>query len=344
MGDERTESAEQIRDHVTAMGRLADEVPDSGLAALGAELKANPWPADLTGTPLIIDTDIGGDADDAFAVAAAARGVPEVQLVLTGDELNGQRARFARHLLDLMGRQDVATVAGASLGATPYVVVEDLIPATVPAQSTDVVAAVRAVLDSTSGPVRWVGMAPLSNLAHVVAELGEAAARLHVTQMGGALRYRNPDSAEHNIRLDVPAAREVLAAAADRSLPTPEFVASEVTFTPEIELTADGPMHRWTHTPGAPAWAALLGRHLDSWFERFYPGSMQHDALTLTAALDLPFVDSEPMRITMDDIGRTSVAEDGTLVRWSVDADYEAFMRWLAHTLGAPQPRRKADI
>lgn len=336
MGEERQESAEQLRQHVTAMGCLAEQVPGSALAALGAELNANPWPEDLTGSPLIIDTDIGGDADDALAVAAAARCAPELRLVLTGDELNGQRARFARHLLDLMGRPDVATVAGASLGETPYVVVEDLIPATVPAQPADVVAAVRAVLDSTSGPVRWVGMAPLSNLAHVVAELPEAAARLRVTQMGGALRYRNPDSAEHNIRLDFEAAHQVLAAVTSGGLPTPEFVASDVTFTPQIEVTADTPLYRWMHATEAPAWAKLLGAHLDGWFGRFYPGSMQHDALTLTAALELPFVDSEPTRIAMDDIGRTTVANNGTQVRWSVEADYEAFMQWLTQTLGAP--------
>uniref|UniRef100_A0AAU2JXN6 Nucleoside hydrolase n=1 Tax=Streptomyces sp. NBC_00049 TaxID=2903617 RepID=A0AAU2JXN6_9ACTN len=333
MGDSRQETADDLRRHWQAMTDLGEAVPGSGLAATAEALRANPWPEDLRHTPLIIDTDIGGDADDALAVAAAARCAPNLQLVLTGDESGGQRARFARHLLDLMDRRDVATVAGAALGATPYIVVEDLIPDSVPYQPRDVIAAVRAILDSTDGPVRWVGMAPLSNLAHVLTEAPEMAARLRVTQMGGALRYRNPDSAEHNIRLDVPAARQVLAAVTSGLLPTPEFVASEVTFTPRIEVTADSPLYTWLSTPDAPAWASLLAAHLNAWFSRFYPGSMQHDALTLSAALELPFVDSEPVRIAMDGIGRTTADDTGTRLRWSVSAEYDPFMRWLTQTL-----------
>ncbi|MFD3701182.1 nucleoside hydrolase [Streptomyces sp. NPDC058646] len=333
MGDASKETVSDLRRHWQAVTALGRAVPGSGLAEMADALRSNPWPEDLRHTPLIIDTDIGGDADDALAVAAAARCSPELQLVVTGDESGGQRARFARHLLDLLDRQDVATVAGAELGATPYIVIESLVPQSVPNQPSDVVAAVRKVLDSTDGPVRWVGMAPLSNLGQVLAQVPELATRLRVTQMGGALRYRNPDSAEHNVRLDVLAARQVLAAVASGVLPTPEFVASEVTFTPSIEVTAESPLYAWLSAPDAPPWASLLSAHLDAWFSRFYPGSMQHDALTLSAALDLPFVDSAHVRIVMDSIGRTSTDDAGALLRWSISAEYDAFMSWLTRTL-----------
>ncbi|MEU9126110.1 hypothetical protein AB0C96_40950 [Streptomyces sp. NPDC048506] len=153
---------------------------------------------------------------------------------------------------------------------------------------------------------------------------------LRVTQMGGALRYRKPDSAEHNIRLDVPAAQSVLKAVADGRLSAPEFIASEVTFTPRMEVTADSPLYAGLHAPQASEWAQLLASHLDRWFERFYPGSMQHDALTLSAALELPYVDSDAIRIEMDDIGRTREAgpDRGVALRWSVGAEYEPFMQW----------------
>jgi hypothetical protein len=39
--------------------------------------------------------------------------VPELSLVLTSDERGGERARFARHLLNLLGRPEVPVVAGA---------------------------------------------------------------------------------------------------------------------------------------------------------------------------------------------------------------------------------------
>jgi inosine-uridine nucleoside N-ribohydrolase len=343
MGEDRRESADELRQHWDAMRSLGQAVPGTGLAALGQALEASgPWPEDLRHTPMILDTDIGGDADDAVAVAAAARQVPELTLLITSDEVRGQRARFARHLLDLTGRSDVRVVAGASLGESRYFCVDGLTPSTVPDQPTDLVAAVREVCAATDGPVRWVGMAPLTNLARVLAEAPDAASRLRVTQMGGALRYRDPSRAEHNIRLDVPSARHVLDAVARGALAAPEFVASEVTFTPRIEITPDTPIYRQLRDPQAPPWARLLAAHLDRWFAGFYPGTMQHDALTLTAALELPFVDSEQLSVEMDEIGRTTEAPPGhgTRVRWSRAAEYEPFMAWLNASLTDPAPER----
>ncbi|MFC4560575.1 nucleoside hydrolase [Nocardiopsis mangrovi] len=300
---------------------------------------------DLRRTPLIIDTDIGGDADDALAVAVAARCVPDLALLLTTDETGpeygpGQRARFARHLLDGIGRHEVPVVAGACLGKTRYYCVDGLVPAAVPAQKTDAVGAVRAVAAAHPGPIRWVGMGPLTNLARVLVEAPEVAARLRVTQMGGALRYRDPERAEHNFRLDVPAVHEVFAAVAEGRLPTPEFVTSEITFVPDIKVTPDHPVRRRLAAPDAPPWAHLLHAHLDRWFAGSgplrIPGTLQHDGLTLSAALRLPYVDSRPMPLSVDAIGRTTrtpEGSEGTVVRVSVAARYAAFMTWLETTL-----------
>jgi inosine-uridine nucleoside N-ribohydrolase len=339
VGEERQETAEELQRHWRAMTDLGSALPGTGLAALGKELAASgQWPEDLGKSPMIIDTDIGGDADDALAVAAAARRVPELALVLTGDEVRGERARFARHLLDLLGRHDIATVAGAAVGASRYYCVDGLVPLSVSVQSTDLIGAVRRVCDATDGPVRWVGMAPMTNLARLLAEAPDLASRLRVTQMGGALRYRDPERAEHNVRLDVPAAAAVLGAVADGRLATPEFIASEVTFTPRMEITGRSPLYTHLRSADAPEWAQLLADHLDRWFRDFFPGSIQHDALTLTAALDLPFVDSDRMRIVMDGIGRTTRAagQEGAPLRWSIAAEYEPFMAWLTSALTAP--------
>jgi inosine-uridine nucleoside N-ribohydrolase len=301
-----------------------------------ASTASGPRPEDLGGSPVIIDTDIGGDVDDALAVVAAARRVPELTLVVTADEVGGERARFARHLLDLLDRREVTTVAGRSLGGSRYFCVEDLVPAEVPAQPADLVAAVRLVCAETEGPVRWVGLGPLTNLAAVLAEAPELAARLRVTQMGGALRHLEPTGAEHNIHLDPPGARAVLRAVTDGTLATPEFVSADVTFTPRIAVTATSPLYARFRAEGAPAWAGLLADHLDRWFDRFYPDTMQHDALALSAALGLPFVDSAPLPIEIDATGRTTHAPGGTVLRWSRSAAYEPFMAWLTDALTSP--------
>ncbi|WP_030610130.1 nucleoside hydrolase, partial [Streptomyces sclerotialus] len=342
MGESRDEEAvsrEEIRAEWRAVVEAGEALPGSGLDTLSARMRATGnWPEDLRSAPMIIDTDIGGDADDALAVVAAARSLPRLALVLTSDETGpavgyGARARFARLLLDLTGRTDVAVASGVSLGDTRYFCADGLVPGELPSQPADVVGAVRAVCAAVPGPVQWVGMGPLSNLALVLEAAPELASRLHVTQMGGALNYRDPSRAEHNFRLDVPSVHRIFDAVNRGLLPTPYFVTSEVTFTSAMEITADHPVHRTLAAPDAPAWAALLAAHTRQWFARFHPGTIQHDALTLSAALQLPFVDFDKMPVAVDGIGRTSRADAGVPVWLSLSARYPAFMHWLSQRL-----------
>lgn len=176
-------------------------------------------------------------------------------------------------------------------------------------------------------------MGPLTNLAQLVDTAPDLAARLRVTQMGGALNYRHPDRAEHNIRLDVPAAHRVLAAVTDGRLPAPELITSDVTFTPQLAIDAEHPIHRALAAPDAPAWARLLVAHLHRWYQSWHPSTIQHDALTLTAALELPFVDATPATVTFDAIGRMTETDRGAPVWLSRRADYPVFIAWLADAL-----------
>jgi pyrimidine-specific ribonucleoside hydrolase len=306
-------------------------------AALGMTAQADalrqgaPMRAPLVRAPMIIDTDVGGDPDDAVAVLAAAALVPELRLVVTSDEYGGRRARFARHLLDLAGRPEVAVAAGREVSArTPYYHVDGLIPDAVADQPTDVVAAVAAVCAEATGTVRWVGMGPMSNLADVLAVRPDLVERLALTQMGGALDYRDPERAQHNFRLDVDAARAVLAV-----LPRPRLVTSDVTFRPETALTRESPEYGLLVRAGAPAWAPVLVSHLERWYADAHPASMQHDALTLSVAMQLPFVHSDLLDVVIDEKGRTSLDGDGLSVRcfMSRRADYPAFRRWLERAL-----------
>ena len=142
---------------------------------------------------MIIDSDVGGDPDDSVALVVAGLRVPELKLVVTSDEVGGERARFARYLLDLVGRSDVKVVAGADLGNTRLYFVDGMVPADVPKQGTDVVGAIAEVCATTPGQVRWVGMGPLSNLLALQSARPELVAKMAVTQMGGAIVYRKPE-------------------------------------------------------------------------------------------------------------------------------------------------------
>jgi hypothetical protein len=233
--------------------------PDPGYAPLADPAPCPaPAPAAAGDTPLIIDTDIGGDPDDAVAFVLAARLVPRLALVLTSDEQDGQRARFARHLPDLLGRGDVPVVAGRALDPTGWLsCVDGLVPAGVPAQPADVVAAVAAVRQAAAGPVRWLGCGPMSNLALVLAQLPEVNSGLRVTQMGGALPYRDPARADHNLRRDVPAARYALATLHRRPL----LVTSDVAYTEQTAIAAGSPAYQRLTASQQPGWPQLLHAH-----------------------------------------------------------------------------------
>ncbi|QNE17219.1 nucleoside hydrolase [Kribbella qitaiheensis] len=280
---------------------------------------------DDRGAPMIIDTDIGGDPDDTVAVVAAARNVPELKLVITSDEYGGERARFVRYLLDLVGRPDVKVVEGSDLGNTRLYFVDGMFPADVPRQGTDVVAAVAEVCASTAGPVRWVGMGPLSNLSALQSERPELVAKMVVTQMGGAIDYRDPSRAEHNFRVDPEAVIRMLPVL---ELWGPRFVVSDVTFTPAMEITTDSPIYKKWAEPDAPPWAKVLKTHNDRWMDR-YPGSMQHDGLTLAAATLWPGIRFVQEKVVLDSIARMSRSDDGIEISMSNSVDYSAFMSWL---------------
>ena len=280
---------------------------------------------------MIIDTDIGGDPDDAVAVAVAARQCPELALIITTDERKGDRARFARRFVDALERPDVAVVAGADLGNDRYFVVQDLLPPDPPAVTTDVVTSAAAVSAHTEGPVRWVGIGPASNLHRVLRERRELTTRWRVTQMGGAFQYRDPSRAEHNFRLDPDAARGIVERAAALQL-----VLSDVTFTPRLSIDRDSSTFARLRAQTERPWAKLLVQHLELWFDRFYASSLQHDALTLSAALENTFVSMTAARVSLDPIGRMRRDEKGHPVVVSEAADYDRFMHWLTQSLTVP--------
>lgn len=305
-----------------------EEFGDDFLDMLGGPPPRLGVPA-ITRAPMIVDTDAGGDPDDAVALVVAARRVAELVLVVTSDEYDGERARFVRWLLDLVGRPDVRVVAGSDLGNRRGFVVGGMCPAEVPRQASDVAAAVSEVCAAADGQIRWVGIGPLSNLAALQRERPELVARMNVTQMGGAINYRHPERAEHNFRADPGAVVELLPTL-ERWGP-PKFVMSDVTFNPAMELTKESLIYKRWAAPGAKPWERVLREHFDRWTAKYV--AMQHDSMTLAAALLWPGVRFVRERVALDDLARMSLSADGAQIAMSISADYPAFMVWLEEAL-----------
>jgi Inosine-uridine preferring nucleoside hydrolase len=325
------EGVRQVQEGRRKAAELGAALSGTGLGAYVDQFgPESDWPEDLRDAPIIIDAAISRDPGAALAVAAAARVVPELALVLTdGTRIAGERARFTRRLLDELGRTDVMVVAGE---ATEDIADsgDGMVSPSVSAQGTDVMDAVRAVRAATPGPVCWIGMGPMTNLSRVVEQAPELAPALRVIHIavGG-----------HQADLDQRATATVLDAMADHRMSHVEVITSDIAEAPAIAVGRDSDLYRVLTRPGAPGWAGILAAHLDRWFGQSSALVFQGHALGLSAALDLPFVVSADAPVGIDGAGRLNrCTGDGPVARVSMSALYGPFMNWLTRTLDPDVP------
>ncbi|MGF6885504.1 pyrimidine-specific ribonucleoside hydrolase [Nocardia sp. GAS34] len=281
--------------------------------------------------PIILDTDIGGEPDDALALALAA-GLPDLSLVITGDEHDGRRAKLARQLLDLLMRSDVPVVAGRDLGRRDNWAAESLVLPGVPDQSTDVIGAVDALLSASPEPVIWVGTGPMSNLADVLSAL-PAARELLIVQAGGSHSWFT-DRPEPTIGADLPAARTILSAGIPMQL-----LPAEVTMGVLNVIDRDAIEYKVIARSDDPACIALRN-HMDLWFDQHRGDFDQTALLTLAFAVDLSHFTVSPRAIELDQVGRIQPGEHVVMMADAVD--YRAFNSWCIPRLANLENQHRA--
>ena len=205
-----------------------------------------------------LDTDLGGDPDDACALAMLL-GWRDVQLtaVTTTIDPGGLRAGCADHLLRLAGRADVPVVAGAAKSLTRA---QSVGPATgdprywppgLRPHPASAGAALDALQRSIDLGATVVAIGPYTNLA--VLELLRPGARGHATVvvMGGWVDAPEPGlpdwgpQSDWNVQWDTQAARLVLDTAGDLTLVTlPATLAAPLRARDLARLRASGPVGR----------------------------------------------------------------------------------------------------
>lgn len=169
--------------------------------------------------PLILDTDIGTDMDDTWALAMILKS-PELdlKLVTTVAADTAYRARLAAKMLQLAGRTDVAVGIGPAndehvcYPQQPWV--EHYSLADYPGRVHD--DGVQALIDtirSSPDPVTVLSIGPMTNLALALARAPDIVENSRVIGMQGSV-YMGYDgteetAAEWNVYLDPTAARTV---------------------------------------------------------------------------------------------------------------------------------------
>jgi inosine-uridine nucleoside N-ribohydrolase len=171
--------------------------------------------------PVILDTDIGGDIDDTWALAMLLRS-PELdlKLVVTDTGNTAYRAAVAARMLEIGGRTDVPVGVGIHLAddagpQAPWVEGYNLSDYPGVVHEDGVGALIEAIMDSPD-PVTLICIGPLPNISAALEREPRLARRARFVGMHGSVRLgydgSRKVSAEYNVRAYPQACQQAFAA------------------------------------------------------------------------------------------------------------------------------------
>ncbi|MBV9469917.1 MAG: nucleoside hydrolase [Abitibacteriaceae bacterium] len=276
---------------------------------------------------VILDTDIGDDIDDAYALALVTS-LPNVKLlgVTTTFGQTRERAQLAAKLLHLMGRDDVPVYAGrqgtAKIGAQ-YQWVQGF--AAKPLRNGAAVEFLKRELDRAPGEVTLIGIGALSNYGDLLTRYPEVKTKIRrIVIMGGAVHvgYNNqpPATPEWNIKCDPVAAQVVYSSG------VPLVMAGlEVTTMMQLNEARRKKIYAYgtPTTDALSALTALWGNGTPTLY----------DPVAVAYALGYSFSDSEQQNVVVEKDGLTRIADGPAHVTVLVNPRKEAFLDWYVAAL-----------
>jgi inosine-uridine nucleoside N-ribohydrolase len=275
------------------------------LAALGLLLVGGPIAIaqrPVAKQKVIIDTDIGDDIDDAFAVALALRS-PELQ-VLQIDAGYGDthlRARLLEHFLRNAGSPQVPVAQGVTTHTTNVFTQRAYAEQQPPHPYPDAISTSLDLIRRSPGEITLIAIAPLSNIGAMIDRDPATFRKLkRVVLMGGSVRVgydgRSAPEPEWNIKMDMDAAQKLFASG------VPIFMMPlDATI---LKLDAAKRQEIFQHGSPLTNQLAILYKQWGSETPTLF------DAMAVGYAIDPALCPTTPMRIHVDARGMT-VPEHG---------------------------------
>jgi purine nucleosidase len=256
---------------------------------------------------VILDTDIGDDIDDAFALALALQS-PELRIlgVTTTFGDTELRARLVDRYLAAVGRSDIPVAAGV---ATPHsnVFTQAAYAMREPEHThPDGVAFLLDQIRSHPGQITLIGIGPLTNVQAAIERDPATFRKLkRVVIMGGSI-YRGYDTkdgvkmqpdAEWNIKCDPAGAKALLGAG------VPVFMMP--LDSTQIHLQNPDQMAIYAHGSPLTDQLTLLYHQWTAGSEGHWTTPTLFDPVAVTYTLRPDLCPAKPMRIEIDDKGFT---------------------------------------
>jgi len=284
-------------------------------------------PASASPEKIIIDTDIGDDVDDAFAVALALRS-PELKVlgITTAFGDTELRARLADRLLGDTGHTEIPVAAGNSTQVSNTFSQRRYAEGGHFGRNSHP-KAVDFILDQirrNPGQITLVAIGPLVNIGALIDKDAQTFHQLlRVVLMGGSIARRYGDlgfskprgpEVEWNIKNDIPSAQKLFASG------VPIFMMP----LDSTQLKLDEVKREIVFQAGTPLTDALALLY-HQWGQQT---PTLFDVMTIAYILDPKLCPVTPMHITVDDQGFTRPAEGAPNAQVCLDSDSEAFFRF----------------
>jgi purine nucleosidase len=202
-----------------------------------------------------LDTDLGGDSDDACALVMLL-GWPEVEItgVTTVADPVGLRAAYAAYLLRLAGRDDIPVVAGSQASLTTLAMADPIVddarhwPTYIAPLPSSPGAALDLLGRSLDSGATLVAIGPYTNLALLEVASAGSLARQPVVVMGGWVHPPAPGlpqwgpEMDFNVQWDTRAAEIVVASARLTLVTLPATLKAHLRAADLSRLGAAGPL------------------------------------------------------------------------------------------------------
>jgi inosine-uridine nucleoside N-ribohydrolase len=285
---------------------------------------------------VIIDTDIGDDVDDAFALALALRS-PELEIlgITTTFGDTQTRAKLVDRMLGEGGRQDIPVAVGMPTRTTNvftqrrYAEGGHFARASHPA-AVDFMA--EQIL-RYPGQISLIAIGPLMNVGALIDKDPEAFQKLRrVVLMGGSI-YRGYGDFEYlpargsqlewNILNDVSSARKLFASG------VPVYLMP----LDSTQLQLDEVKRAILFRSGTPLTDALTLLYHE-WGQQT---PILYDVMTVAYLLDAKICPTQPMRLRVDDKGSTLVESGTANAQVCLHSDSDAFFRLYMGLVATPQ-------
>lgn len=274
-------------------------------------------------TPVILDTDIGADIDDAFALAMLLRSrSTDLVAVTTVSGDTAARARIAAKMLSVAGRPTIPVAAGPATAGAPFAQAKwadgfhDAALVSIPA-----VELIHRALVKQHGRAVLIAIGELGNIADLLRQYpGDRAAIKEIVLMGGSLQrgYErgSPATAESNIASNREAAQTVFTSGVPILMAPLDVTAALQLETPERDRIFA------QHTPLTTALQQLY----TLWAQ---PTPTLHDPMAVSLLLHSGLCQMKPLDIEIGADGMTSAKSGGkpnAVV--AVETDPAAFLHY----------------